>query len=73
MTATSSIRLVKEEDFDRITDIVTEAFLRDPVWSYFASLKEVSRRCKTPRSYSMDFQLDGLLTEEKKLANPHRP
>lgn len=72
MTVTTSIRLVKEEDFDRITEIVTEAFLRDPVWSYFASLKEVSR-CKTPRSYSMNFQLDGLLTEKKKLANPHRP
>ncbi|KXN90749.1 hypothetical protein AN958_03636 [Leucoagaricus sp. SymC.cos] len=40
MTRTHSVRLATEADFDRIVDVVVEAFLRDPVYNYFGSLKE---------------------------------
>lgn len=60
MKTTTSIRLVKEEDFDRVTEIVAEAFLHDPVYSYFASLREVSRwKCfstRTPLNFALFFQ-----------------
>lgn len=45
MTATAasaSVRVATKEDFDRVTEVVTEAFVHDPVFSYFASLKEVN-------------------------------
>ncbi len=54
MTTATSIRLVKEEDFDRITEVVAEAFVHDPVYNYFASLKEVSRRSMIPFPLSVE-------------------
>ncbi|KAF9446848.1 hypothetical protein P691DRAFT_803343 [Macrolepiota fuliginosa MF-IS2] len=42
MTAPNvSVWVAAEEDFDRITDIVAEAFIHDPVFNYFASLREL--------------------------------
>lgn len=42
---TTSVRLATEADFDRITEVVEEAFIHDPVYTYFASLKEVRHIC----------------------------
>jgi hypothetical protein len=41
MTTRTSVRLATEKDYDRIVDVAAEAFLQDPVYNYFASLKEV--------------------------------
>lgn len=41
MTHTSMRLATTKEDFDRITEVVVEAFIHNPVYNYFASLKEV--------------------------------
>jgi hypothetical protein len=42
MTTRTSIRLATEADFDGVVDVVWQAFLDDPVYNYFGSLREVS-------------------------------
>ncbi|KAJ3569016.1 hypothetical protein NP233_g5324 [Leucocoprinus birnbaumii] len=47
--AKTTVRLATEADFEAITDVVVNAFVHDPVYNYFGSLKELIPKDKNTK------------------------